>query len=57
MIAVWRRMFTRISDGIFEMGHGGGGTLPGEGSSTGMGRDEKEAMSSDIVEAGGPSRE
>lgn len=57
MIAVWRRILTRISDGIFERGHGGGGTLPGEGSSTGMGRDEKEAMSSDIVEAGGPSRE
>lgn len=57
MIAVWRRMLIRISDGIIEMGHGGGGCLSGWGSSIGMGRDEKEAISSDIVEAGGPSRE
>ena len=57
MIAVWKKMLVSISDGTFEIGHGGGGSLLGEGSSTGMRWDEKEAMSSDIVEAGGPSRE
>lgn len=57
MIAVWRRMLIRISDGIVEMGHGGGDCLSGPGSSIGMGADEKEAISSDIVDAGGPSGE
>ena len=42
---------------MFEIGHGFEVSRPGEASSIGMGRDEKEAMSSDIVEAGGPSRE
>ena len=50
-------MVIRISDGIVEIGHGGWGDLSVGGSSTGMGREEKETMSSDIVEAGGPSRE
>lgn len=47
----------RISDGSAEIGHGGGGDVSVGGSSTGMEREEKEAMSSDMVEAGGPSRE
>ena len=47
----------RISDGIVEIGHGGLGVLSVGGSRTGIGREEKEAMSSDIVEAGSPSRE
>lgn len=47
----------RISDGIVEIGHGGWGDVSVGGSWTGIGREEKEPMSSDIVEAGGPSRE
>lgn len=50
-------MLTRISDGIVEIGHGGLGKLSVGGSRPGIGREEKEAMSSDIVEAEGPSRE
>ncbi len=57
MIAIWRRMLIRISDGIFEIGHGGAGRLSVGGSSIGMRREEKEAISSVIVDAGGPSRE
>lgn len=56
-IAVWRRMLIRSSEGIIEIGHGGWGDLSTGGSSTGMGREEKEAMSSDIVEVGSPSKE
>lgn len=47
----------RISDGIVEIGHGGGGDLSVGGSWPGIGMEEKEDMSSDIVETGGPSRE
>ena len=47
----------RISDGIFEIGQGGGGDLSVGGSRPGIGREEKEAISSDTVEPGGPSRE
>lgn len=47
----------RISDGIVEIRHGAWEDLSVGGSWPGMGREEKEAMSSDIVEAGGPSRE
>ena len=50
-------MLIKISDGIVEIGHGLGVIWPGCGSSTGMERDEKEAMSSDMLEAEGPSRE
>ena len=57
MIAVWRRMLIRISDGPVEMGHGDRGDSSVGRSSTGMRMEEKEAMSSDMVEAGGPCRE
>lgn len=50
-------MLIKISDGISEIGHDFGVNWPGRGSSTGMVRDEKEVMSSDMVEAEGPSRE
>ena len=50
-------MLIKISDGIFEIGHGFGVIWPGRGSSTGMERDEKEVTSSDMVEAEDPSRE
>lgn len=50
-------MLIRISEGVVEIGHGGRGDLSVGGSSTGIGREEKDAMNSDIVEAGGPSRE
>ena len=56
-MAIWRRILIRISDGIVEIGHGSWGDLSVGGPSTSMGREEKEAMSSDIVEAGGPCRE
>lgn len=57
MMAVCRSMLIRISDGTVEIGHVGGGDLSVGGSRTGIWSEEKEAMSSDIVEAGGPSRE
>lgn len=50
-------MLIRISDGIVEIGHGGWEGLSMGVSWGGIGREEKDAMSSDIVEAGGPSRE
>ena len=47
----------RISDGMTEIGHGGGGD-PSVGGSTGhIDSEEKEAMSCEIVDAGGPPRE
>ena len=49
-------MLISISDGIVEMGHGAWADVLIGFSSTGMGRDENEAMSSDIVEVC-PSRE
>ena len=57
MMAVCRSMLIRISDGMVEIGHGGWGDLSVGGSWIGIWSEEKEAMSSDIVEAGGPSRE
>lgn len=50
-------MLITISEGIVEIGHGGWGDLSVGGSSTGIEREEKEAISSEIVDAGGPSRE
>ena len=47
----------RISDGIVEIGHEGWGDVSVGDSWTSIGREEKEAISSDIVEAEGPSRE
>ena len=50
-------MLIRISNGIVDIGHSGGEDASVGDSSTGMERDEKEAMSSDIVVAGSPSGE
>ena len=47
----------RSSDGIVETGQGGGGDVSVGGSWPDIGREEKEDISSGIVEAGGPSRE
>ena len=47
----------RSSDGIVEIGQGGWGDVSVGGSWPGIGMEEKEDMSSDIVEAGGPSGE
>ena len=57
MMAVWRRMLIRISEGAVENGHGGGGDASVGGSAGGMDREEKEDMSWDIDDAGSPSRE
>ena len=46
-------MLTRISTGIVDMGHGGWGdvsVVSVAACSTGIGREAKEAMSSDVVE-------
>jgi len=40
-----------------EMGHGGEGEASVGGSADGMDKEEKEVMSCEIDEAGGPSRE
>ena len=56
-IAVSRRTLMRSSDGIVEIGQGGWGDVSVGGSWPGIGMEEKEDMSSDIVEAGGPSGE
>ncbi len=55
--AVWRRILTRSSEGTLEIGQSGGGDASVGDSAGGIGTEEKEAMSSDIVGAGGPSRE
>lgn len=47
----------RISEGMLERGHGGGGEASVGGSVGMMEREEKEAMSSDMDALGGPSRE
>ena len=47
-------MLIRISGGIVEIGHGGWGDLSVGGSSIGTGREEKEAISSEIVDTGAP---
>ncbi len=46
-----------ISEGTMEMGHGGEGEASVGGSADGMDKEEKEVMSCEIDEAGGPSRE
>ena len=56
-MAVWRRMLIRISDGMAEIGHGGGGEASVGGSAPGMESVEKEDMSWDKDDVGGPSRE
>lgn len=56
-MAVCRRILIRISEGIDEIGHGGGGDASVGGCATGIGREEKEAMSCDIDDAGAPSTE
>ena len=50
-------MLTSISEGTFEIGHIDWEDSSFVVSSTGMGREENEAMSSDTVDTGGPSRE
>ncbi len=50
-------MLISNSEGTVEMGQGREGDASVGGSAGGMETEEKEAMSSDIVEAGGPSRE
>ena len=57
MMAVWRRILIRISEGILERGHSGGGEASVGRSAGTMEREEKEAMSSDMDAVGGPSRE
>ncbi len=47
----------RISEGILERGHGGGGEASVGGLAGIMEREEKEAISSDMDAVGGPSRE
>lgn len=46
----------RSSEGRLEIGQGGGRDASVEGSAGGMETEENEAMSSDAVEAAGPSR-
>ena len=47
----------RISEGMVERGHGGGGEASVGGSAGRMEREEKEAISSNIDALGGPSGE
>lgn len=55
--AVRSRISTRSSDGIVAMRHGGAGDWSVGGGAGEIASVEKEAMSSGIVDFGGPSRE
>ena len=50
-------MLIRISEGMVEIGHGGAGDASIGASAGGIEREEKEDMSCDVTDAGGPSRE
>jgi len=56
-MAACKRMPTRISEGTVEIGEGGGGDASIGVSAGGIDREEKEAISCDMDDAGGPSRE
>ncbi len=56
-MAVCRRMPMRTSDGITEIGQGGGGDPSTSGSTGGIEREAKDAISCGIIDTGGPRRE
>ena len=56
-MAVYCRISTRSSEGILEMGHGGGGNSSCRDETGRIESEENDAMSWAVEEAGGPSRE
>ena len=57
MMAIWRRILVRISEGMADRGHDCGGEASVGGSAGGIERVAKAAMSSDIDDVGAPSSE
>lgn len=55
--AVWRRIWTRISAGTTEIGHGGGGEPSTGDGAAGISNEENDKISWMTVDAVEPSRE